>query len=253
MSERFTTSDGIGIAYHVRGDDLSRPPVFLHHGFAASAQRNWVAPGIVTALQAAGRRVVTIDARGHGDSDKPHDPAFYGEDRMARDLCELVDRLGEATFDLAGYSMGAIVSLIAATREPRLRRLVVGGVGEGILTQGGVDTRAVPNEAIAAALEAEDAATVTGPAVGFRRLADATGADRLALAAQARSVHKQRITLEQITAPTLLLAGDNDPLAVHPDRLAGAIPGGTYEVISGDHLTVVGHPRFAAAIVAFLD
>lgn len=112
---------------------------------------------------------------------------------MARDLCELVDRLGERTIDLAGYSMEAIVSLIAATREPRLRRLVVGGVGEGILTQGGVDTRAVPNETIAAALEAKDAATVTYPAVGFRRLADATGADRPALAAQARSVHKSRI------------------------------------------------------------
>lgn len=169
MTERFVSSDGVGLAYHVWGDDLSRPPVFLHHGLAASAQRNWVAPGIVAALQAAGRRVVPIDARGHGASDKPHDPALYGEDRMARDLCELVDLLGEAIFDLAGYSMGAIVSLIAATREPRLRRLVIGGVGEGILTQGGVDTRAVPNEAIAAALEAEDAATVTGPAVGFRR------------------------------------------------------------------------------------
>jgi len=72
---------------------------------------------------------------------------------MARDLCELVDWLGERTIDLAGYSMEAIVSLIAATREPRLRRLVVVGVGEGILTQGGVDIRAVPNETIAAALE----------------------------------------------------------------------------------------------------
>ena len=42
-------------------------------------------------LTAAGRRVIAPDARGHGRSEKPHDPSRYGEDRMARDLAVLLD------------------------------------------------------------------------------------------------------------------------------------------------------------------
>ena len=102
---RFTASDGTGIAYRQHGDDSPLPPVILHHGFASSATNNWIVPGVVAALVAAGRRVVTLDARGHGDSDKPHDPARYGEERMARDLGELLDHLGAPAADLAGYSI----------------------------------------------------------------------------------------------------------------------------------------------------
>ena len=128
MGERFETSDGVGIVWHEWGAELAGPPVVLHHGFGASAKLNWLGAGVIAALTAAGRRVIALDARGHGESDKPHDPAFYGEDRMARDVSELIDHLGFPEFDLVGYSMGAIVSLIAGSREPRIRRLVIGRV-----------------------------------------------------------------------------------------------------------------------------
>jgi pimeloyl-ACP methyl ester carboxylesterase len=52
----FTTWDEIEIAYREWGDDTSSPPVVLHHGFAAHAEANWVLPGVVEALLAAGRR-----------------------------------------------------------------------------------------------------------------------------------------------------------------------------------------------------
>src|ERR1035438_9843763 len=109
------------------------PPVFLHHGFIANADINWVRPGIVAALTNAGRQVVALDARGHGSSDKPHDPSYYGEEKMARDLRQLFDSIGAVRVDLVGYSMGAIVSLIAASQDERIRRLVVGGVGSGVV------------------------------------------------------------------------------------------------------------------------
>ena len=248
----FKTSDGLAIAYQVWGEDAVRPPVVLHHGFSASGVINWKAPGIVDALVTAGRKVVTIDARGHGGSDKPHDPTFYGEARMARDVSELIDHLGVQAIDLAGYSMGAIVSLICASQEPRVHRLVTGGVGEGVVATGGVDTRHVPNLAIVEALLAEDVATISHPAaVPFRLFADAIGADRKALAAQASVVHAQPIPLNRITAPTLITAGDDDPLAVHPERLAAAIPGATSLLVKGDHRAAVADPAFARAIVAF--
>lgn len=252
MAERFVASDGIGIVWHEWGSDAERPPVVLHHGFGAHAKLNWVGAGVVKALTDAGRRVIAIDARGHGESDKPHDPAFYGEDRMAKDLSELFDRLGLSQVDLVGYSMGAIVSLICATREPRLRRLVIGGVGDGILAQGGVDTRVVSNLDIVKALLADDLADIPPSARGFRQLADATGADRKALAAQAQVVHASRIPLEDIKVPALVLAGDNDPLAARPERLAGAIAGAQVRLAPGDHRSVVAAPQFVGAILEFL-
>src|ERR1039457_1272029 len=153
----FKTWDDIEIAYQEWGRERTgSTPVVLHHGFVVDANANWVAPGVLDALLAAGHRVIAPDARGHGASEKPHDPDRYGEHRMARDLEVLVDVIEAPEIDLVGYSMGAIVSLIYASGGERVRRLVVGGVGSGVLECGGVDRRAVPNESIIKALTAED-------------------------------------------------------------------------------------------------
>jgi pimeloyl-ACP methyl ester carboxylesterase len=251
---RFRTWDGIELAYQEWGESAPTPPVVLHHGFVADANANWVRPGVVDALLAAGHRVIAPDARGHGRSEKPHDPARYGEQRMARDLAVLFEVVGESQMDLVGYSMGAIVSLIFSVDEARVRRLVVGGVGSGVIECGGVDRRSISNESIIAVLSTEDPSTLKepGPAAFFRTLADAVGADREALVAQASSVYRGHIALERISAPTLVLAGDDDPLAVRPELLAEAIPDATVKIVSGDHGAAVADPRFAASIVDFL-
>ena len=228
-------------------------PVVLHHGFVADTTTNWVAPGTVAALLDAGHRVWALDARGHGRSDKPHDPARYGEARMAVDLAELLDHLGTGEIDLVGYSMGAVVSLIFASTDPRVRRLAVGGVGAAIVELGGVDTRALSGGEMHEALHAADASSIHDrQARAFRRFADAVGADRIALAAQASRRHASPIAVERIRAPTLVLAGDADPLAARPEVLAGAIPGARLVIVAGHHFAAVGDPRFNAAIVEHL-
>jgi pimeloyl-ACP methyl ester carboxylesterase len=251
--KRLRASDGVEIAYWEWGEDAASPPVLLQHGFVADAGSNWVATGVVEALLAAGRRVLAADARGHGQSGKPHDPAMYGERRMAADLAALLDRDGAASVDLVGYSMGAVVALILAGEDRRVRRLVVGGVGSGVVECGGVDRRTVSNEAIVAALEAEDPAEIEDPgALRFRQLADALGADRQALVAQARAINREEIALARISAPTLLLAGDRDPLAVRPEVLVEAIPGATLSILEGDHIGALGDPAFRRSVVEFL-
>lgn len=251
--QRFTAHDGIQIAYGEWGEDGDRPPVILHHGFMADSNLNWVAPGVVDALVAAGRRVFALDARGHGRSDKPRDSAAYGEAAMARDLMRLADVVGARSYDLVGYSMGAIVALIAASRDPRVRRLVVGGVGAGVVELGGVDTRALPTDALVSALEADEPSSIPDPrAAQFRSFADAIGADREALAAQARVVHAAPIALDRIAAPTLVLAGADDDLATRPEVLVDAVPRATLRRLSGDHLTAIADSDFAPAIVAFV-
>lgn len=253
---RLSSFDGTEIAFQEWGDAGAMPPVVLHHGFVADATVNWVLPGVVGALLRAGRAVIAPDARGHGRSEKPHDPGSYGEAKMARDLAALVAQLGCEQIDLAGYSMGAIVALLYASQNRHVRRLVVGGVGSGVVECGGVDRRLVSNDAIEAALSAESEQELLGldaAAAAFRRLADSLGADRQALLAQAASIHRAGVQLGRIAAPTLLLAGDRDPLATRPQVLADAIPDARIELIEGDHMSVVGQPRFAAAIVDFLS
>lgn len=249
---RFKSFDGVEIYYRIWGNSSARPPVLLHHGYVANSRVNWVMPGIVRRLTRAGRRVITFDARGHGRSGKPHGQAAYGESRMVTDLACLLDELGLEEIDLVGYSMGATVALLAATQESRIRRLVAGGVGGDILN---LDSphRAHGRKALANAMLANRWGIRNRTLAGFRLLAEMVWADRKAMAAQALAFHAERIPLEQITAPTLIVVGDNDPFALQPGKLQKAIAGAELKVIAGDHTSVLVKPRFQRAIVDFLN
>jgi pimeloyl-ACP methyl ester carboxylesterase len=248
----FESADGLTIVYHQWGDG-GGPPVVLQHGFIANSLSNWELTGIVGALVAAGRRVIAVDARGHGASDKPHHPAFYGEQKMAGDISALLTLLGIDQADLVGYSMGGVVALIVAANDTRVRRLVTGGIGASAAESGGVDASAVAGRALVDGLLAEDTSQIEDPRVmAFRMFADAVGADRQALAAQALARHNTPIGLDRVIAPTLVLAGADDYLASRPEVLAAAITGARWRVLAGDHLTVVSNPEFIDAIVKFL-
>ena len=234
----WTADDGVKIAYEVFGE-AGDPAVILQHGFASHLQGEWKSSGIAKTLAAAGRYVIVMHARGHGASDKPHDSAFYGEVRMAKDVRGVADAEGLTRFDLGGYSMGGVISLLVAVEENRIGKLLIGGVGEGIVARGGVDTRAAPNQLIVDALMADTSEEAPEITRGFRLFADSVGADRLALAAQARVVHQDKIPLETISAETCLVAvGDDDDLAANPQALANAIPNASLHVSAGDHLGI---------------
>jgi pimeloyl-ACP methyl ester carboxylesterase len=242
----FTSFDGTHLAYEVEGDG---PPVLLLHGFAADGYANWVRPHAVEALVGAGRRAVTLDARGHGRSDKPHDPAAYEGDAMVRDAQALLDHLGFDRVDVCGYSMGAMTTYALVGREPRARSAVLGGVGGRL----GGDSLARRAPLIADALLAEDPATITDRgAAAFRAFADSTGADREALAAIQRARRVRGGDAATITVPVLVITGDKDTLVGSPHELAARIPGARAQVVSGDHLGAVFDPAFRRAIVDFL-
>ncbi|XVS62255.1 alpha/beta fold hydrolase [Actinosynnema sp. CA-299493] len=249
--------DGTAITYHRWAPDADVEPhpvpVVLQHGFIADTLVEWAGHGTVAALTAAGRGVVGVDARGHGLSQKSPDPARYGEPRMARDLRAVIATLGVPTVDLVGYSMGAIIALLTAAEEPAVRNLVVGGVGAGVVEVGGVDTRALPDDVLADALLADDPGPLPPGIAAMRAFAEAVGADLPSLAAQARSAHRDGVDLAAITARTLVVTGDDDPLARRPHVLAEAITGARLHVVAGDHGTAVGSPAFRAAVVDFLS
>ncbi|MGH9293582.1 MAG: alpha/beta fold hydrolase [Acidimicrobiales bacterium] len=262
----FTSFDGTLIAYEVHAPDLlgrspavpraPNRPVVLHHGFASDSFTNWVRPGVAAALTAAGRLVVAVDARGHGRSGKPHEPSAYACDAMVLDLRRLVDILACSSIDLVGYSMGAYVALGYALADRRLARLVLAGAGatspSGRTTAGGPGP---DQEEIAAALETNDPTTISSSrARAFRGFAEATGADRRALAAVQRAVSPPRSLheLAAISVPTLVLNGVDDTLAGPPDVLARAISSARWARVPGNHLSAVTKPEFAREVVDFL-
>jgi pimeloyl-ACP methyl ester carboxylesterase len=248
----FRSLDDVEIAYYSWGPATGRPLV-LHHGFISNAQHSWEERGVVAALVSAGHRVVALDARGHGRSAKPHDPRLYGEARMAADLSRLLDILGAPVVDLAGYSMGAVVALIAAARDSRIGRLAIGGVGPPLVMElADDDRRAALRRSLADALRVPDPSAITHVgARQFRTFADYVGGDRLALAAHAEALYSDPIPVHLITVPTLVLAGDADPLTRRAGELAAAMPRATLTTLPGDHLGVPASAAFAIALVEF--
>src|SRR5436190_362570 len=85
-------------------DEGEGEPIVLVHGFASSKEVNWVLPGWVSTLTRAGRRVIALDDRGHGQSSKLYDPAAYHSDLMAEDVRALLDHLSIDRADIMGYS-----------------------------------------------------------------------------------------------------------------------------------------------------
>jgi pimeloyl-ACP methyl ester carboxylesterase len=243
---RFKSFDGVELSYRVQGDG---PRVLLLHGFAADSEKNWIRPHVVEALEAAGRQTIALDARGHGLSEKPHEPSAYANGAMVRDVEALLDHLDIEKIDVCGYSMGAMTTYAFVGRDARARSAVLGGVG------GRLGTRTLAERAptIAEGLLAPDPSKIEDPvARAFRAFADSTGADRRALAAieRSRSTPEERPGVPAV--PTLVIAGDADVLVGSPQELADRIPGAIAKVVSGDHLSAVYDPAFRQSIVAFL-
>jgi len=204
------------------------------------------------AVQDIPRRAILVDARGHGESDKPHEPSRYAHGAMAKDAAGLLDHLGVHEVDVVGYSMGSLVAIGLALADPRVRSLFLGGVGLRQVLAGERGNA----ESIADALEAEDKSKISGrTALAFRNFADSTRADRRALAAawRARSGIASRDIFASLTLPTLVVNGENDTLIGPLDSLADAIPAAKLVKVPGDHLSAVVKPEFRSALVGFLS
>ena len=123
----FFDSDGLKIHYEDRG---SGDPAVLVHGFASNAKNNWGVTGWLDLL-ARDHRVVALDCRGHGQSDKPHERAAYTATSMEDDVIALIDHAGIGRALLMGYSMGGRIAMGLLVRYPeRFRAVVLGGIGQ---------------------------------------------------------------------------------------------------------------------------
>ena len=253
MTEFAIASDGVKLAFERVG---SGAPVVLVHGFASSGQQNWKSTGWYGSLTEAGFGVLAMDCRGHGESDKPHDQAFYGHVRMAEDIAVVMDAANLPSAALVGYSMGGFLALQLAFSHPeRVGGLALGGVGEFYLRGPRIADESSRSR-LAEALLTEDKAGITDQRGRmFRAFADQPGKDRFALAACMRAM-SQGLPPESLAAirqPILVVCGALDDVAGAPGPLAAAFPQGQAVTIPGrDHMSAVGERKTRQAVVDFL-
>ncbi len=242
-------SAGVRIAFD---DEGNGEPCLLIHGFASNGRVNWVDTGWARELTRAGFRVITIDNRGHGESEKLYDSALYDASTMADDAARLLGHLGIAKAHVMGYSMGARISAFLAINHPGLvHDAVFAGLASRMIT--GIGGGA----AIADALEAPSIRDAPSPeAKAFRYFAELTKSDLKALAACIRS-SREKITVEMlgtITAPVLVVAGDADSVAGEVGPLVAAIKAARGVVLpERNHMNAVGDKTYKQEVVAFFQ
>lgn len=242
-------NDGLELAYFDDGDPAGEP-VLMIHGFASSASVNWVYPGWLRTLGDAGYRVIAIDNRGHGASDKPHDPEAYHPTSMAGDAAALLNHLGLPDAHVMGYSMGARISAFLAVEHPdRVRSLIFGGLGIG-MCDGVGDWDPIADALLAPSLD--DVSHERGRM--FRAFADQTKSDRLALAACIRTSRDLvlREDIAKVDVPTLIGVGTKDDIAGSPTELAALMSNArALDIPNRDHMLAVGDRVFKKAALEF--
>lgn len=244
---------GCAVAYSDQG---AGDGIVLVHGFAASARENWEKSGWIQMLLRAGRRVVAVDLPGHGESDKPHEPAAYSIALFADAVLAVTDHLQIKKPDLVGFSLGARVTLELLSRRPDRYLLgVLCGVGDTLLQA----REARAQVGLIEAFEAQSAEDVpAGLGRQFRQFAEAQGQDLKALAACARAFDAQPMTwtaerLSRIGNETLVVAGSGDILAGSAPGLARCLGNARGKQIPGcGHMDCLTQPMFKAAVMDFL-
>ncbi len=245
---QFFNAIGLRIAFVDEGDGT---PIVLLHGFASNARVNWVGTGWVAHLVRAGFRVIAMDNRGHGESEKPHDTAAYPAPVMARDVVQLMDHLALPQAHVMGYSMGARIAAFLCLNNPeRVTKAVFAGLGINMVRGTGDPAPVI------AALEAAHLDDVHDPKGRmFRKFAEQTGSDLKALAACMKAPRHpiDAKALAKLTMPILVAVGSKDTIAGSADALAALIPSARALDIPGrDHMRAVGDPAYKAGVVAFL-
>jgi pimeloyl-ACP methyl ester carboxylesterase len=241
---RFAARDGLELAWREVGD--GRPLVMLHGLMSGGAQLISLENGPVQAFASRGHRVIVPDLRGHGDSGRPHDPAWYPPDVLADDGLALIERLGLDDYDLGGYSLGGRVVLRLLARGAWPARAFVGGQGLDALDA--ESDRTSGHRALLAAM-ADGAAFESGSqedrmAAWLRQI----GADPRAVGHVLNTfTATPPDALRNVTSPVLVVVGDADSRGTTAAELTALLPNGQLVIVkltegeqqAGERLAVV--------------
>lgn len=236
----FTSFDGVKIYYEVKGTGT---PVVLIHGFIVNGE-TWKKTALYKDLLRDGYKVITLDMRGNGQSDKPHQTEAYEHDAEAKDIMALTKMLGIQKYSVVGYSRGAIIASRLVLQDAHVSKAVIGGMGTGF-TNPEWPRRKMFYRALMGDSVPELAAMVKN--------VQAAGLDQLALAYLQKSQPSSNPQeLKQINKPVLVICGSEDEDNGSGSELAKLIPASTFATVPGNHGAAVGTQEFSKEVISFL-
>ena len=203
----YANNHSVRIHYQVEGEG---PPLVLQHGFTSNLQ-SWYTYGYVAALQQH-YRLILIDARGHGQSDKLYDPQAYALQHRVEDVLAVLDTLQVDNAHYLGYSMGGRIGFGIAKYHPeRFFSLIIGGMHPYESSTESVETRITLLQQGMAAYVA-DAERHSGPMAPERkaRLLANDPEALIAFLQAPRGLSGIEQLLLDITLPCLLYVGEAD-------------------------------------------
>jgi pimeloyl-ACP methyl ester carboxylesterase len=222
-------NQGVRIHYEVEGKG---EPLVLQHGLIQSIE-DWYEFGYVEALK-LGYRLILVDGRGHGQSDKPHDPEAYRLDSWVGDIIAVLEALALPKAHFWGYSMGGWIGFGMVKYAPeRVDRLVIGGSHPYARDQESA------RRFFAAHLDdsADDFITALedrfGAQVSPARKERLRHLDRRALLALSQDRPELSDMLPAMRLPCCLYAGETDPLYQPAKAASERIPGAVFFSLFG--------------------
>lgn len=235
----YANNDGTRIYYEVEGDG---PPVVLQHGRGGTLD-GWRQHGYVEALRDE-YRLILIDARGHGRSDKPHDAAAYASRRLAGDITSVLDALGIERAVYWGYSMGGRIGYLTMKWAPeRFHGWIIGGFQPfGWGAEEERLTRRTQAEVFRQGMDAWILYRMAGEA---QTISDASRAywsrnDHLALAAIMEAMASEDLDMERVVEtvdkPVLVYCATEDAFFQGAKRAGATFPNARFLALEGlDH------------------
>ena len=206
----------------------------LHHGFTGKV-KGWYLWGYVDALKSK-YRLILVDARGHGASDKPYDPASYALPLRVGDVLAVLDALDLDKAHFWGYSMGGWIGFgMAKYAQQRVHSLTIGGAHpyETRLPASSRLDGSDPDAFLAALFGRLD---VTGAAIPPAMREELLKNDFRALAVAQQDRPSLEDILPTMAMPCCLYASDADPLYPKARECAQRIPRATFFALQGlDH------------------
>ncbi|MBU0595319.1 alpha/beta fold hydrolase [Candidatus Bipolaricaulota bacterium] len=235
----YALNKGVRIRYELEG---SGPPLVLQHWSLATLE-DWYDCGFVDLLK-ADYRLILIDARGHGRSDRPHDPAAYALSNRVADIVVVLDDLAIDRAHFFGYSMGGWIGFgVAKYAQDRFHSLVIGGQHPYESNMGPL--REVIEYGLEHGMDAFIAhwEKISG-AVSEERKTRIRASDLEALRAVAGDRDSLEEILPGIAIPCLLIVGEQDTVFERAKACASTTPAATFVSLPGlDHGGVLDRPE----------
>lgn len=238
-SKIFVANDGVKIHFEVTGIGF---PVVLVHGFIVTGE-NWKKAAIYQELINKGYQVITMDLRGNGKSDKPHEASFYENDAQAKDIMGIVSSLGIQSYNVIGYSRGSIITARLLVLDKRINKAVLGGMGAEF-----TNPEWPRRIQFYHALMGENVPELSSMVAYVQK----SGLDQLALAYQQKEQPAtSKESLSKIKKSVMVICGNEDKDNGLGTDLAKLIPRSIYKEVPGNHNTASGTKEFAETIISF--